>query len=223
MTSINPFGRGIFVVTRKSILTGIVELESRGLNTGTSGNLSARLGGSFLITPSGAVPTQLSADQLALVRIDRDGASNLDGLVPSSEWQMHNDIYSCRNEVGAIAHFHSPYATALACNNRRIPPFHYMVAVAGGEDIRCAPYATFGTQTLSSSAVTALEGRKACLLANHGVVCVGNDVAETVKLAIEIELLAKTYILSLTIGSPDILSGSEMKKVIAKFSDYGSQ
>jgi L-fuculose-phosphate aldolase len=211
------------VVKRSSILKGLTELENRGLNSGTSGNLSARLGSNFLITPSGAIPAKLTVDELVLVRLSRDGASNLDGLVPSSEWRMHHDIYTCRTEVRVVAHFHSPYATALACNGRGIPSFHYMVAVAGGENIRCAPYATFGSQALSDSTLMALEGRKACLLANHGVVCVGTDISETVKLATEIELLAKTYVLSLTIGSPNVLSGSEMKKVLTKFRTYGSK
>ena len=211
------------MVTRNSILVGLKELETRGLNSGTSGNLSGRMGTNFLITPSGASPAELVADELVLVRLNQEGSSNLDGLKPSSEWRMHHDIYSSRREVGAVAHFHSPYATALACNGIGIPSFHYMIAVAGGEDIRCAPYATFGTQALSDLAVAALEDRKACLLANHGAVCVGTDVAGAIKLATEIELLAKTYVLSLTIGSPNLLSGSEMTKVRTKFLAYGSR
>ena len=136
--------------------------------------------------------------------------------IPSSEWRMHQDIYLARPDVGAIAHTHSNYATALACVGRSIPAFHYMVAVAGGDSIRCAPYATFGTQALSNHAVRALENRQACLLANHGVVAVGANPLSAAKLALEVEQLASQYCIALQLREPGMLSGAEMREVMEK-------
>jgi len=142
---------------------------------------------------------------------------------PSSEWRFHRDILESRPDVGAIVHTHSPRATALACTGRGIPAFHYMIAVAGGRDIRCAPYYTFGTQELSDAALTALKDRKACLLANHGVIATGADLAIAVALAGEIENLALQYSLALTLGEVRILDDAEMSRVIEKFRTYGQQ
>jgi L-fuculose-phosphate aldolase len=141
---------------------------------------------------------------------------------PSSEWRFHRDIFRSRNEVAAIVHTHSPKATSLACTGRGIPAFHYMVAVAGGSDIRCAPYFTFGTQELSDAAVAALEGRKACLLANHGVIAVGANLPAAVRLAGEVENLAAQYCAALTIGKVRILDDIEMRRVVEKFRTYGT-
>jgi L-fuculose-phosphate aldolase len=141
--------------------------------------------------------------------------------LPSSEWRFHRDIYAARAEVGAIVHVHSPFATTLACLGRDIPAFHYMIAVAGGKDIRCAPYATFGTQTLSDHALRALVGRKACLLANHGMIAIGATPTDALALAVEVEALAEQYWRALQIGEPNILSDAEMIVVLDKFRSYG--
>ena len=141
--------------------------------------------------------------------------------VPSSEWRIHRDIYRARPDTAAIVHTHAPFATSLACLNRGIPAFHYMVAVAGGKDIRCAPYATFGTQALSDHAVAALDGRKACLLANHGMIAIGAALPAALALAVEVETLAEMYWRALQLGEPVVLSDAEMDLVIAKFRTYG--
>ncbi len=145
------------------------------------------------------------------------------GLEPSSEWRFHRDIYAVRPEFAAIVHTHSPHATALACHGRGIPAFHYMVAVAGGADIRCAPYATFGTQALSDYAVAALAGRRACLLAHHGVVACGQSLDQALALAIEVEHLARVYLAALALGEPPRLDAAEMERVLERFQHYGPQ
>jgi L-fuculose-phosphate aldolase len=140
---------------------------------------------------------------------------------PSSEWRFHCDIYRARGDASAIVHTHAPFATSLACLRRGIPAFHYMVAVAGGDDIRCAPYATFGTQALSDHAVAALEGRRACLLANHGMIAIGASLATALALAVEVETLAEMYWRAQQLGEPVLLSTAEMEVVVAKFRTYG--
>lgn len=143
---------------------------------------------------------------------------------PSSEWRMHRDIYASRDDAGAIVHVHSPAATALAClprvQSEGIPAFHYMVAVAGGDDIRCAPYATFGSAELSRAAVAALIGRRACLLANHGTVAIGGTLVAALELAVELESLARIYAQALQLGEPVVLPADEMARVLARFADY---
>lgn len=192
-----------------------------GLSVGTSGNLSARTDDGFLITPTGIAPAALEPD--SLVEMDLDGETVGGKLKPSSEWHFHRAIYAARPEVNAVVHAHSPYATALACTRRGIPPFHYMVALAGGEDIRCAEYATFGTEALALNAVTALAGRRACLLANHGLITVGGSVAAAFDLALYVEELARQYALSCQLGGPVLLDEKEMTANLEKFRDYGRQ
>ena len=143
------------------------------------------------------------------------------GQRPSSEWRFHRDIYRARPEAGAVVHAHAPYGTTLACLGRGIPAFHYMIAVAGGDTIRCAPYATFGSQALSDHALAALEGRRACLLANHGMIALGPDLAAAFDLAVEVEALAGQYWRALQIGAPRLLSADEMADVLEKFRTYG--
>jgi len=191
---------------------------SAGLGVGTSGNLSCRYEDGFLITPSGVPYDALTPEQIVLVGLDGDA----DGA-PSSEWRFHRDIYVARPDAGAVVHCHSTYATAIACLRRSIPAFHYMVAVAGGADIRCSDYATFGTQALSDAALAALEGRMACLLANHGQIALGADVAATFSLAEEVEQLAHQYAVTLQAGEPVQLGADEMAKVIEKFKTYGKR
>lgn len=193
----------------------------RGLNRGTSGNLSVRLPGGFLITPTGIPYDDLSAADL--VHLDARGVGAPGQRKPSSEWRFHCDIYAARPEVGAIVHTHSRYASALACQRRELPAFHYMVAAAGGDSVRCADYATFGTAELSSNALLALEDRRACLLANHGVIATGANLTSALALAEEIESLAGQYCAALATGTPVLLDAAEMARVVARFESYGKQ
>ena len=206
---------------RTMVLAACRELTRRGLTHGTSGNVSVRCDEQrFFVSPSGMDYELLQADDVPLVDLDGRWFGR---HRPSSEWRFHRDILRSRPDVGAIVHTHSPRATALACTGRGIPAFHYMIAVAGGRDIRCAPYYTFGTQELSDAALTALKDRKACLLANHGVIATGADLAIAVALAGEIENLALQYSLALTLGEVRILDDAEMSRVIEKFRTYGQQ
>ena len=189
-----------------------------GLNQGTSGNVSARSRSGFLITPSGRDMTGLGAADV--VPVAMDGAAP-EGLKPSSEWRFHRDIYAAFPEADAIVHAHSSFAVALACLRRDIPPFHYMVAMAGGADIRCAPYATFGTQALSDAVLEALKDRRACLMANHGLVAWGRDLEGALALALEVEALCGQYLRCLQVGEPVLLNDAQMAEVLEKFKDYG--
>ena len=203
---------------REQIIGTALEMNARGLNRGKSGNVSARTDDGFLVTPTGlAYESTQPGDVVAMTL---DGTARGPRL-PSSEWRFHRDIYAVRREVGAIVHAHSPFATSIACIGRDIPPFHYMIAIAGGKDIRCAAYATFGTQQLSDHAKRALEGRKACLLANHGMITVGASLAAALALAVEVEALAEQYWRALQIGTPNLLSDAEMEVVLEKFRTYG--
>ena len=203
---------------RKKIIATALEMNARGLNRGKSGNVSARFDAGFLVTPTGMAYE--STQPVDIVAMTQDGTARGPRL-PSSEWRFHRDIYAARREVGAIVHAHSPFATSIACLGRDIPPFHYMIAVAGGKDIRCAAYATFGTQQLSDHALCALAGRKACLLANHGMIAVGASLTAALALAIEVEALAEQYWRALQIGPPNLLSDVEMEIVLEKFRTYG--
>jgi L-fuculose-phosphate aldolase len=163
----------------------------------------------------------MDADDVVAMPRDGDEGDAIGTRLPSSEWRFHRDIYAARPEVGAIVHAHSPFATTLACLDRGIPAFHYMVAMAGGDDIRCAPYATFGTQALSDHVVTALAGRRACLLAHHGMIATGSTLATALALAVEVETLAEMYWRALQVGEPELLSATEMQVVGEKFRTYG--
>lgn len=204
---------------RKQIIETALAMNSLGINRGTSGNVSARWKNGFLITPSGR--RYEDTRPLDIVFIDASGKSR-GKWAPSSEWRFHHDIYRDREDVQAIVHTHSSFATTLACLGKHVPAFHYMVAVAGGRDIRCAPYATFGTQKLSDNALQALKNRKACLLANHGMIATGPDLQKALALAIEVEALCEQYWRALQIGKPRILSVREMNTVIRKFRSYGT-
>jgi L-fuculose-phosphate aldolase len=203
---------------RQEIIATARQMNALGINRGKSGNVSARIRGGFLVTPTGlAYESTRPRDIVAMTLEGKARGPRL----PSSEWRFHRDIYKARDDVSAIVHAHSPFATTLACLGRDIPPFHYMIAIAGGRDIRCAPYATFGTQKLSDHALAALEGRKACLLANHGMIAVGPSLAAALALAVEVEGLAEQYWRALQLGSPNLLSDEEMAVVLHKFSTYG--
>jgi len=203
---------------RRAVVIAARSINDVGLNPGKAGNVSVRVRGGFLITPSGVAYGRLRPERIVRMRMRGDYEGR---LKPSSEWRIHRDIYARRKEARAIVHVHSPYATALACARRGIPAFHYMVAVAGGDSIRCARYATFGTQRLSDNALAALEGRRACLLANHGVVAFGADLEAAFALAVEVEFLAMQYCLSLQFGGPSRLGAAEMQRVLRKIQSYG--
>ena len=204
---------------RESLINNFKKLAELGLNKGTSGNASIRTDKGFLVTPSGMTIEQLSAADM--VEVNMVGQAISAGK-PSSEWRFHRDIYQARPEVHAIVHTHSMFATSLSCLRQDIPPFHYMIAVAGGKDIRCAEYALFGTQALSDAAIVALEGRKACLLANHGMIALGKTLDQAVSLAMEVETLCEQYWRALQVGQPKILSEAEMAQVFEQFKDYGN-
>ncbi len=206
---------------RKQIIESVRSFSASGLGVGTSGNLSARIDDGFIITPTGVPYDELEPD--SLVTCNLDGEVTGGSLKPSSEWRFHCDIYREREEAGAIVHVHSPYATALACNRISIPAFHYMVAIAGGDSIRCADYATFGTAELSSHVIKAIEQRKACLMANHGQIAFDKDVRAAFKMTLEVEELARQYYYSLQLGKPVLLDDEEMTTILEKFRNYGKQ
>jgi L-fuculose-phosphate aldolase len=194
------------------------QLDEQGLNRGTSGNLSVRFKDGMLITPSGMGAEGLTEDDIVFVNMDGTSRGRWQ---PSSEWLFHRDIYMQRAEVGAVVHTHSVAATALACLRKAIPPFHYMIALMGGNTIRCAKYATFGTQQLSDYALAALRGRKACLLANHGMIAAGADLAEAFRITVEVETLSEMYLLALQAGGPVLLSAQEFRDAQNRFAGYG--
>lgn len=202
---------------RSEIIERCLEMNRNGINQGTSGNISARFEDGFLVTPS-AVPYDRLEPEM-IVRMEFDGSWQ-GRFKPSSEWRFHLDILRARTDVNAVVHAHPPHATALAIRGEDIPPVHYMVAVAGGRDIRCAPYATFGTQELSDLALRALEGRTACLLANHGMLACGFNLAHAMWLAVEVEALARQYLLALQSGKPRLLTDAELDAVFEKFGSY---
>jgi L-fuculose-phosphate aldolase len=204
---------------REEIIAVTLALDAAGMVPNKSGNVSCRIAEGFAITPAGMPYRGLLPQHIATVPLDAPAPAA--DARPSSEWRMHAAIYRARPDVTAIVHTHSPRATALASAGRGIPPFHYMIALAGG-DVRCMPYATFGTPELADSAVRGLEGRRACLLGNHGVMAVGNSLARAHAVAIEVENLAGEYLSMLAAGlEPQLLDEAELQRVIAKFTDYG--
>ena len=205
---------------RKQLINTALAMNASGINQGSSGNLSVRCESGMLITPSGMNYASLAIGDI--VWMDFDGKAT-GPRKPSSEWRFHADIYRRRLEANAILHAHPVSCSALACLGMDIPAFHYMVAVAGGNTIRCAEYATFGTSELSDYVLKALEGRKACLMAHHGLTCFEKDLPRALALAIEVEHLATVYSRILAISEADVLSNSEMDAVLKKFSSYGVQ
>jgi L-fuculose-phosphate aldolase len=208
---------------RRAVIDTAREMNESGINVNKAGNVSVRCTrgrhAGVLITPTGLGYGKLQPADLVFLRLADGKATG--GRAPSSEWRFHLDIYRARAELAAVVHTHSPSATALACHGRGIPPFHYMVAVAGGTDIRCAPYATFGTQELSDRALAALAGRRACLLAHHGVIACESSLPRALALAIEVEQLARIYLAACALGEPPRLADDEMARVLAKFEHYG--
>jgi L-fuculose-phosphate aldolase len=216
-----PSERSADVDLREAVIGACRDMAYRGLTHGTSGNASVRRDdSSYFISPTGIAYEALEPADIPLVNFDGRWFGR---CRPSSEWRIHRDILKARREVGAIVHTHSRHATALACTSRGIPAFHYMVAVACGADIRCAAYHTFGSQELSDAAVAAVDGRLACLLANHGVIALGVNLPAALILAGEVENLAAQYCAALTVGHVRILDDSEMRRVLEKFRSYGKQ
>ena len=204
--------------SREAIITTALAMNALGINRGKSGNVSARWKDGFLITPSGLPYEETRPADIVFVGKNGNATGK---RPPSSEWRFHYDIYRTRKDAQAVVHTHSSFATTLACLGMDVPAFHYMIAVAGGNSIRCAPYATFGTQELSDQALQAMSNRKACLLANHGMIAAGDSLKHALALAVEVEALCEQYWRALQIGKPAILSDSEMEVVLEKFKTYG--
>ena len=213
---------------RRKLIDTARRMAASGLNKGTAGNLSVRAetpgetgaGNGFLITPSGMDYALLQPEDIVFMRLDGTYTGQ---RKPSSEWRFHRDLYAARPEAGAVLHAHSPFATSLACLRRDIPSFHYMIARFGGDSLRCASYATFGTQALSDAALAAMADRRACLLANHGMLVFGHDLDQALALGNELETLCEQYWRACQLGTPVLLDAAEMATVLEKFGGYGQQ
>ena len=203
---------------RSEIIKYSKMLNSKKLSALRSGNISSRYKDGFLITPSGKKYSTLKNNDIVFVSLN--GYFDKKKGIPSSEWKFHQDIYRSKKDAKAIVHAHSTCATAVSTHKRAIPPFHYMVAMAGGHDIKCAKYATFGTRELSKNILKALNGRKACLISNHGQIAFDENLPKAFELAEEVENISLQYITSLKLGKPKILSINEMKKVLSKAKNY---
>lgn len=204
---------------RERIVGVMRAMAERGLNRGTSGNVSARCGEGLLVTPSGVTPERLTPE--AIVYLDADGAAAPGAPKPSSEWRMHAGLYARRADVGAVVHCHSRHATILACVGRAIPAFHYMVGVSGKPSIAVAPYRTFGTPELADAVAETLAGGFACLMANHGQIVAAPDLERALAIAEEVEEQAAVYWGALAIGGPNILDDAQMAEVFEQFRGYG--
>lgn len=205
-------------IVRQSIIDACRAMNRAGINQGTAGNISLRWKGGLLITPSGLPYDAMNAEDIVFMNMD---GSYEHRLAASSEWRFHRDILNARPEMNAVVHAHPVYATAFAICGREIPAVHYMIAAAGGPTIRCAPYASYGTPELSVLVLEALEGRHCTLLANHGMIAIGPDLAEAMWLAVEVETLCKQYAVALTIGTPTVLADAEIAETVERFKDYG--
>ncbi|WP_299191590.1 class II aldolase/adducin family protein [uncultured Litoreibacter sp.] len=203
---------------RQAIIDHCLKLNNSGLNQGTSGNVSIRHGDGLLISPTSTPYADLTPDKIAYVHMDGRAEGP---IAPSSEWRFHRDVLAARSDVGAIVHAHPTYCTILAIHGREIPPIHYMIAIFGGPNIRVAPYAIFGSQELSDHAVTALEGRHACLLDHHGSIAVGTSIEQAFWRAEELETLARQYHGALLLGEPPLLTEQQIEDVMNKIAGYG--
>ncbi|MGK0501084.1 MAG: L-fuculose-phosphate aldolase [Oceanicoccus sp.] len=213
---------------RQQLIDQAQQLNNSGLSIGKSGNISVRCDQGLLITPTGMDYAKLQPEDIVLLSLEGELLTNKKTIksqarLPSSEWHFHCGIYQTRIDVNAVVHAHPTYCSALACTGREIPAFHYMVAVAGGDNIPLAPYAIFGSEELSMHACHALQQRQACLLANHGMIAVGVKLDSAFNLALEIEGLAQQYCEALKLGDVVVLSTTEMQQVLAKFKDYGQR
>ena len=214
---------------KQEVIEYSIKLNSTNLSPLRSGNISVRgiqddIEG-FFITPSGKKYETLKVEDIVFLSLNekKDFLSWFNsGKNPSSEWRFHQDIYKNKSKARAIVHAHSPHATAVSAHGKPIPAFHYMIALAGGDDIKCSEYATFGTNELSMNIIRALENRKACLMSNHGQVAFGENLSKAFELAQEVENICHQYIIALKMGEPKILSFSEMKKILEKVKNYKS-
>ena len=203
--------------SKKEVIKFAKMLNDKKLSALRSGNISLRYKNGFLITPSGQKYSSLKEKDIVFINLNGEFNKK---QKPSSEWRFHQDIYISKKKAKAIVHSHSTNATALSTHNKKIPSFHYMVALAGGTDIKCAKYATYGTRELSKNILKALTNRSACLIANHGQIAFGSSLADAFELAEEVDNLAKQYIKSLIIGRPKLLTLNQMKKVLSKSKTY---
>ena len=208
---------------RQAIIDKCKFMNAVGLNQGTSGNISARFEDRMLITPSATPYDAMTPEMIASMPFDAEYGSWQGPLKPSTEWRFHFDILKSRPDAGAVVHAHPVYCTTLAIARKPIPPAHYMIAAFGGTDVRCAPYATYGTAALSKYALEALEGRNACLLANHGAIAVGDNLEKAMWLAVELETIARQYYNTLLIGGPVLLSDDQIAETAKAFGSYGLQ
>lgn len=209
-----------FLAERQAVIDACLRMNALGINQGTSGNVSQRVADGCLLTASGIAYERMQPEHV--VEMDLDGGYH-GAWLPSSEWRMHQDLYNARAGAGAIVHTHSTYATALSCLRQDIPAFHYMIAVTDGATLRCADYATFGTQALSEAMLDAMRDRRACLLANHGMICFASDLDGALQLAVEVEALCRQYFIACQSGNPVLLDDEEMTRVLARFKTYGKQ
>lgn len=206
---------------RRAVIETARELNSRGINVNKSGNISARFRDGFLITPTGVPYETLLPEDIVFIDLESGGSQGR--RLPSSEWEMHAEVYRARTDTGAVAHCHSAYATALACQNMPIPAFHYMVAAAGGDSIDVVPYETFGTHALAVRAAESLRKKNACLLEHHGSLAIGKTLAKAIQLLAEVENLARQYCIVRSLGEPRLIPADEMAQVVQKFKTYGRQ
>lgn len=206
---------------RRAVIETARELNRRGINVNKSGNISARFREGFLITPTGIPYEALIPEDIVFIDLKSGGCRG--NRLPSSEWEMHAEVYRIRSDAGAVAHCHSAYATALACQNMPIPAFHYMVAAAGGDSIDVVPYETFSTHALALRAAEALQKKNACLLEHHGSLALGKTLAKAIQLLAEVENLARQYCIVRSLGEPRLIPADEMARVVQKFKTYGRQ
>lgn len=211
------------IALRRKIIDLCLQMNASGLNQGTSGNISARNGKHMLITPSGVPYEQLNPEDIAKMTVDSDAHEWQGPCKPSSEWHFHRAILQNKPALGAVVHTHSTFATILSIGREDIPACHYMIAAFGGNTVKCAKYATFGTEALSNNVVKAMTDRSACLLANHGMIAAGTDLDNAMWAAIELETLSKQYYFAKQSGNVVILPKKEMNNVLEKFSDYGQK
>jgi len=203
---------------KQQLLNTARAMNEAGLNQGTAGNVSVRVPDGFLITPTGMLYEDCTFTDMVHMSMDGDVFGS---LKPSSEWRFHRDLYTSRSDAEAVVHVHSSFATTLACVGDDIPSFHYMIAVAGGKTIRCAPYYTFGTQELSDAVVDAMVDRKACLMGNHGMLAMGPDLKQALAMAVEVEKLCEIYWRVLQVGGGKLIGDKEMDHILKKFETYG--
>ena len=203
---------------RSEIIASCREMNRRGLNQGVSGNISVRVPEGLLITPSGMEYDEMTPADMVIMHLDgtHEGSRR-----PSSEWRFHRDIMAKRPEIGAVTHMHSMFCATLSCLRKDIPAAHYMIVVGGGNSIRCTPYRAYGTQEIADAALKALEGRTACLLANHGMIATGPNLKKAMWLAVEVENLAAQYWRALQVGEPCLLTDEEVAATLAQFKNYG--